>query len=530
MGRHSALKILLFSAVSALAQTASPVLMYHNDTSRTGLNASENTLNWANVNVNSFKKLFSYSVDGYIYAQPLYVPALTINGATHNVVFVATENNSVYAFDADNSGSGGGLLWQANFNHGAAGVTVTPVPSSDVSCGDLTPIIGITSTPVIDASSQTIYVDVKTKEVSSSATNYYHRLHALSLLTGQEKFGGPVPVQATVAGSCGNTDGQGHITFNPLIQHQRAALLLSGGNVYLGFASHCDLGAYNGWLFAYNAGSLAQTSAYNTSPDGVAGDCRAGIWQSGAGPAADASGNIYANTGNGTFNVASGGHSYGDSVVKFAPGGASIADYFTPFYQASLDNADLDLGAGGPLLLPDQPGRNPHLLVAAGKASDIYLVNRDNMGEYHKVGDQDVEEIPGAFGSTPTAPYPMPAYVSQAVYFAAPNNAVKEFALANGRLGKTPAASSAAVLGEFGAGLSTSTDSTGANAIVWALEYQSTSVLHAFKATDMTELYNSNQSGSRDTPGAGVKFAVPTVSGGKVFVGTTSGLAVYGNF
>lgn len=195
-----------------------------------------------------------------------------------------------------------------------------------------------------------------------------------------------------------------------------------------------------------------------------------------------------------------------------------------------MDNDDLDLGAGGPLLLPDQPGRFPHLVVAAGKLSDIYLVNRDNMGQYHKLSDQIVEEIPNAFGSSPTAPYPMPAYVNQGVYFAAPGDHVKGYSLSNGKLGKTPFATATATLGSFGAGLSASTDSSGANAIVWALEYQSTAILHAFKATDMTELYNSNQAGTRDTPGTGVKFTVPTVSGGKVYVGTTNGLAVYGNF
>ena len=522
--------LLALSVLGGFAQTPPPVLTYHNDVSRSGLNDNESTLTLTNVNMNSFEKLFSYAVDGQVYAQPLYVPGLTINGAVHNVVFVATENNSVYAFDADSSGAGGGLLWHANFNTGPAGVTVTPVPSSAVSCSDLNPIIGITSTPVIDPTSQTIYVDVKTQEVSSSATNYYHRLHALSILTGQEEFGGPVPIQASVAGSCGNTDGAGHVVFDPLIQHQRASLLLSNGTVYLGFASHCDLGAYNGWLFGYNAQTLTQTSAFNTSPDGVAGDCRGGIWQAGAGPAADSSGYIYANSGNGTFNLSSGGASYGDSMLKFAPGGASVVDYFTPFYQMHMDDDDLDLGAGGPLLLPDQTGPYPHLLVASGKMSVIYLVNRDSMGEFHPFSDQIVQQISNAFGTGPSSPYPSPAYVNQAVYFAAPGDHVKGYSLSNGKLGKSPFATASATLGSFGAGLSASTDSSGGNAIVWALEYQSTAILHAFNAATMAELYNSNQAGTRDTPGPGVKFTVPTVSNGKVYVGTANALAVYGNF
>jgi hypothetical protein len=521
------LVVLAISAIGGLAQTPPPVLTYHNDVSRTGLNNNESILTLSNVNVNSFGKLFSYTVDGYIYAQPLYVPRLTINGVVHNVVFLATENNSVYAFDADNAGTGGGLLWQANFNTGPAGVTVTPVPSSDVSCSDLVPVIGITSTPVIDPTSQTIYVEARTKEVSSTATNYYHRLHALSILTGQEKFGGPVAIQATVAGSCGNTDGQGHIIFNPLVQHQRAALLLSNGTVYLGFASLCDLGPYNGWLFAYDAQTLAQTSVYNISPDGETDDCRGGIWQSGAGPAADASGYIYANTGNGTFNVTMGGLSYGDSMLKFAPGGASIVDYFTPNSQMRMDELDLDLGAGGPLLLPDQAGPYPHLAVAAGKTGVIYLVNRDSMGDYHRLSNQIVQQITN---TGPSQPYPSPAYVNQAVYFAAAANHVKGYSLSDGQLSKSPFATASATLGVNGAGLSASTNSSGGNAIIWALEYQSTAILHAFNAANMTELYNSNQAGTRDTPGPGVKFAVPTVSNGKVYVGTANALAVYGNF
>jgi hypothetical protein len=222
-----------------------------------------------------------------------------------------------------------------------------------------------------------------------------------------------------------------------------------------------------------------------------------------------------------------GGLSYGDSMLKFAPGGASIVDYFTPNSQMRMDELDLDLGAGGPLLLPDQAGPYPHLAVAAGKTGVIYLVNRDSMGDYHRLSNQIVQQITN---TGPSQPYPSPAYVNQAVYFAAAANHVKGYSLSDGQLSKSPFATASATLGVNGAGLSASTNSSGGNAIIWALEYQSTAILHAFNAANMTELYYSNQAGTRDTPGPGVKFAVPTVSNGKVYVGTANALAVYGNF
>ena len=285
-----------------------------------------------------------------MYAQPLYFPGLTINGSTHNVVLAVTENNSAYALDADSSN----VLWHVNFNHGPSGVTVTPVPAGDVSCNFISPMIGITSTPVIDSGSLTIYMVAKTKEVSSSGTNYFFRLHALNVTNGQEKFGGPVAIQGSVAGSCGNTDGKGNIVFDPLIHNQRAGLLEVNGTVYLGFGSNCDVGAYSGWLIGYNASTLQQTSIFNTAPDGT-GDCRAAIWQSGAGPGADASGNIFGIIANGNFDANSGGRNYGASFVKWNPGGSSVNDYFTPSNQSKLSRADLDLGSG-PLASADPAG------------------------------------------------------------------------------------------------------------------------------------------------------------------------------
>jgi len=391
-------------------------------------------------------------------------------------------------------------------------------------------MIGITSTPVIDPATLTIYVVAKTKEVSASGTSYFHRLHALDLTTGKEKFGGPVAIQGSVPGSCGITDGNGNVVFHPLIQHQRPALLLANGTIYIGFGSHCDLQAYNGWLMAYNASTLQQTAILNASPDAPNGDCRGAVWQSGGGPSADPQGNIYTITGNGGFNANRGGRSYGDSLLKLAPGGASITDYFTPFYQKILDDKDYDFGSGAPLLLPDQPGRYPHLAVAAGKISEIYLLNRDSLGQYHPDSDRIVQDVPFPFGKSVEAPYPPPVYANQSVYFAAPVDPVRGFALANGMLSPKPYASGNTQFGTRGAGLSISSDSQGNNAIVWALNSSDPAALYAYKATDLTQLYNSNQAGNRDVSGPGIKFSVPTIAGGKVFVGTANSLAVFGNF
>jgi hypothetical protein len=521
--------MLVCVALPGLCQTPAAVTTYHNDTSRTGLNNSETTLTWSNVTANSFGLLFSYNVDGQVYAQPLYVPGLTINGAIHNVVFVATENNSVYAFDADDNGADGGLLWQANFNIGPPGVKVTPMPSDDLQCYDITPMNGITGTPVIDLASKTLYVVVKTKEVLQTGTKYVHRLHALDLLNGQEKFGGPATFQGTVAGSCGNSDGNGNIVFSAYQSNQRAGLALVNGTIYTAFASHCDINPYNGWLMAHSASTLQQTALLNTSPDGTIGDCRSGIWQSGAAPAADSSSNLFVATGNGTFNASRGGKSYGDSMLKLAGDGLTVGDYFTPATQAQLDGADLDLGAGGALLLPDQPGSNPHLLVVAGKTGTIFVLNRDNLGKGGLTGA--VQQIPNAVGSQ-TSPFPMPAYVNQAIYFGGSSDTIKGFKLtSSGKLNPIPFAQGGTHFGDTGAGVSASSDPEGNNAIVWTLDGgNNPAVLHAYKATDLSELYNSNQAPSRDNPGPGTKFSVPTVSGGKVFVGTAGALAVYGNF
>ncbi|MBU6410382.1 MAG: hypothetical protein KGR98_08335, partial [Verrucomicrobia bacterium] len=311
----------------AMTAPAADVVMFHNDLARTGANLDETVLTPSNVNVNNFGKLFSHGVDGQVYAQPLYVSGVDINGQIHNVVYVCTEHNSVYAFDADNGSLG--ALWHVNFG--------APVPSSDVgSCSDLTPDIGITGTPVIDTGSGTLYVDART--LISGA--YAHHLHALDLATGAEKFGGPVTISASA---------NGH-TFDPHRQHQRPGLLLLNGIVYLAYGSDCDTPTYWGWLLGYNATTLQRVSVFNVCPGGTEG----AIWSCGMAPAVDSSGNIYVMTGNGTFDANSGGHDYGDCFLKLstANNAVTVSDWFSPDNNSTLNSNDQDLGAGGPVLLP----------------------------------------------------------------------------------------------------------------------------------------------------------------------------------
>lgn len=521
------LSVSLLLALPVLCQTHVNVVTYHNNNARSGANLNETQLTLQNVAVGTFGKLFTLNVDGVVYAQPLYMSGLKIKGATHNVVFVATENNSVYAFDAD---AGGAPLWQTNFNYGASGVTVTPVPDADINCENVSPVVGITSTPVIDTSNFTLYVVAKTKEVSNTATNYYHRLHGLNILTGKEVFT-QVEITASVPGKCGSTTGT--ITFDPLVQHQRAGLLLSNGVVYIASGAHCDLGAYYGWLLGYNVTTQQQVAALNVVPDGPGPKCRGGIWQSGGAPAADTNGNIYVLTGNGGFNANKGMNSYGDSALKLSTnvnGGVAIADYFTPYNQQALNNGDLDFaGSGAAVILPSQPGPNPDLMVAAGKVGTIYLLNRDNMGKYNTTSDQVVQSIPGAVGNGNKAFTP-PVYFEGSVYFSGTNDVIKGFSLVNGLLDPTPFATSETSFGYLGAGLSLSSAPGGSNAILWAINGSSKlGVLYAYNALTMEQLYNSNQAaGKVDNYGQGVLFSIPTVVNGKVYVGTQNSVAVFG--
>jgi hypothetical protein len=515
----------LFVVSSLLNFAQVSVTTSRNDNSRTGQNLSETVLTPANINVSSFGKLFSQSVDGYVYAQPLYLPNISIPGkGTHNVVFVATEHDSVYAFDADNNtGSNSSPLWQTSFVNLSQGITT--VSSGDVGCTDLIPEVGITSTPVIDSSTSTIYVLAKTKENGK----FVQRLHALDVTTGTEKFGGPKVITARVRGT-GDGSNNGVIKFDPLREAQRPGLLLQNGAVYIGWASHCDIGPYHAWVMSYNASTLAQTGVWNSTPNGGLG----GVWQSGTGLAADLTFNVFLATGNGTFDANQGGKDVGDSIVKLSPPTLNrfrIADYFTPYDQAYLNQVDLDLGSGGVLLLPDQSSSHPHLLVQVGKEGTIYLVDRDHMGHYNPSNNnQIVQSLDTAVGGL----WATPAWWNNNVYFGGTGDYLKQYSFdpVKGLLSTSPTSQSATSFGFPGPSPSISANGT-SNAIVWVLQtddYNSgSSTLRAMDATNLaTEFYNSGQNFSRDNPGGAVKFTVPTIANGKVYVPALDTLSVYG--
>jgi hypothetical protein len=512
------------------------VLTYHNDIFRTGLNGQETALTLQNVNASSFGKLFTDAVDGQVFAQPLVLTDIAIPGkGFHDLLFVVTEHDSIYAFDAAN----GALYWHDSFINPSAGVT--PVPNSDVN-GNISPEIGITSTPVIDPATGTIYVVAVTKEVSKAFSFYVQRLHALDVATGNEKFGGPTVIADTRFDSTGYTyvsgpsvpgtgDGSvnGVVNFNAMRQMQRPGLLLLNGVVYIAWASYGDNGPYHGWVLGYDAATLqlVNGAVYNVDPNGS----DAGIWMSGAGLAADAQGNIYFSTGNGTFDVNQGGGDYGDSLVKLSTqSGLAVADYFTPSNQAYLNSNDLDLGSGGVLVLPDQPGLHPHLLVQAFKLGTVFVVDRDNMGHFNPAADNVVEEIPGAL----TGEWGAPAYFNGTIYCNGVGDVLKAFHLfGSNQLSAAPVSAAASGLGYPGATPSISANGA-TNGIVWSLQVDAFSsggpaVLHAYDASDVSrELYNSNQNSSRDQAGPAVEFTVPTVANGHVYVGTANSVCVYG--
>ncbi|PYU91129.1 MAG: hypothetical protein DMG25_15470, partial [Acidobacteria bacterium] len=505
------------------------VTTQHNDNSRTGANTQETILTPANANSTQFGKLFSVAVDGSVYAQPLYLSGVTINGGTHNVLYVATEHDSVYALDADTSA----ILWHVSFINPAN--LVTTVSPADVNCTDISGEIGITATPVIDTTTHTIYVLARTKENGS----FFQRLHAIDTVTGAEKFGGPVVIHASVAGTGAGSNG-GTLLWDPQLENPRAGLLLQNGHVIMGWSSLCDVDPYHGWVMSYNAGTLAQEGVFNDTPNGGEG----GIWMAGAGFAGDSNGNTFFATGNGTFN---GTDEFGDSIVKLgAPGSNSfpLLDYFTPYNQATLASSDLDLGSGGPLLLPDLPSgsAHPHLLALAGKQGMIYLINRDSLGRYCNgcSGDtQIVQEIPGALAGQMGAP----AYWNGHLYFGSERETtntadhVKAFSFNAGGSGLISTAPTSQTPETFlFPAVSPSVSANGtSNGILWLLDNAQfggacCQVLHAYDATDLArELYNTNQAANgRDALGSGVKFTVPTVANGKVYVAGLGAITAYG--
>ena len=493
------------------------VTTYHVDGMRTGVNAAETVLAPTNVKSTTFGKLFSDTLDGNVFAQPLYLPGVSVPGkGTHDVVFVATEHDSVYAFDA---AAPGAPLWQASFIDPAHGVTT--VPSADQNSFDTYPEAGITGTPVIDPASGTLYVVAKTKEVSGSTVNFVQKLHALDVTTGAEKFGGPVVIQPSVTGSGDGSVG-GTIAFNARTQNQRPGLALTNGKVYVSWASHADHAPSHGWLVGYDVATLQQKDVFNFSPNGTLD----GVWQSGGAPAVDAGGDLFLNTGNGTFDANTGGPDWGETAFRFNTAGPlAVKDWFTPTNWQFLNQVDQDLGSGGVLLLPDQPGAHPHEALFGGKAGVLYLADRDNLGHFDAATDHVLQK----FTSPGSGIYSTPAYFNGAVYVAANNDKLRRYTLSNGVMNTTPASTSANQFGFAGTNPAISANGT-SNGIVWSLSYGTNGVLRAYDAGDVSkQLYASTDAGSRDTPVGGVmKFQTPVVADGHVFVAGGGQFTVYG--
>lgn len=513
------------AAVMAPENTA--VLTFKNNIERTGLHANETILNMSNVNASTFGKRVTYPVQGQVYAQPLFVPNLTINGVSHNVVIVATEHDQVYAFDADTTTTTA-PLWETNYlTNGATSVAYT-----DVSCNDMIPEIGITGTPSIDRSINTMYLVTFTKE----GGNLIYRLHAIDITTGLDMPGSPTVITGSVAGT-GSGASNGVVQFLPVHQRQRAALTVMNGQIYLAFGSFCDNGPYHGWVFGYTYDGTAfkQQELYNASPNGSGG----GIWGAGGALAADEQGNLYASTGNGDANLATGGVDAGDSVIRFSPQ-LKVIDYFTPFNAVCLKYRDADLSSGGPMLMPS---RNE--LFTGGKEGRLYILNTHSLGndtadpnlncdtnEPHRNDiDRVIQEfLPGTVGGI----YGNPAYYSgpkgEYIYFSGSGSPTSAFQLQpDGTLSTTATSQTPENFGFTGGNPSISANGTRAGTgIVWIID-PAGATLRAYAADNLgTELYNSNQNAARDALDSYVKFSSATIANGEVFVGTKDTLTIFG--
>ncbi len=548
-------QIVMFAALlslpvpAALAQGYSGTFTQHNDLGRTGQNLNETTLTTANVKATTFGKLFSYPVDNQVYGQPLYVPNVAVpNQGTHNVLYVATEGDSVFAFDAD--GLSPTVLWSVNFTNPASGVNTISCVLSGLQCS-VYPTTGITGTPVIDPATNLMYVLVRTAETTGGVTNYLQRLHALDITTGVEMLGGPVVIGGSVKGT-GVGSAHGVLTFNTLHENHRPGLVLANNTIYIAYA-----GSAHGWILAYDATTLVQVGIFCATPNGTLG----GVWATGNGLAVDANGDVYAATGDGTFDANTGGPDYADSLIKLSPT-LQVLDYFTPKDQACRApiSIDLDLGSGGPMILPTQGGTYPNEIIVAGKggapcdqfpdgkwAVPIYLVDRDSMGGYNPNADTDIQTIEGTSHG----------YWSNPAYFQGPSSAyiynsginsegngggdyLKAYTVTNGVVSAAPAAQTSNL---FPIG---STPSVSANmkqnGIVWAMQRKDLlsgspgnqpAVLYAYLANNVAKtLYNSAQTKQnnqlRDQMGCATKFQTPTVANGKVYVGTENEIDVFG--
>jgi hypothetical protein len=498
---------------------------YHYDNARTGLNPNETILTPANVNAANFGKLNLLSVDGRTDGEPLYLSAVTINGQTHNVLYVVTEHASIYAFDADT----GTKLWSTS----ALGTGETT--SDDHGCSQISPEIGITNTPVIDrhrGANGTLFAVAMSKDSKGA---YHQRLHALDITTGLEVPGSPTEISGSFPGS-GDHSSNGNVIFDPGQYAERVGLLLMNQTLYLAWTSHCDIRPYTGWVMGYSESTLQQTQILNLTPNGNEG----AIWMSGAGMAADTAGNIYLLDANGTLDMSFDPDGfpidldYGNAILKLSTvaGTLTVADYFEPYNTYYESEHDIDLGSGGVLLLPDltdSTGKVRHLLVGAGKDTNIYVGDRDNLGKFNPTDNSKLYQV--IAGALPSGAWSMPTYFNNTIYYAGVGGVLRAYPIVNAQLAGTPSSTSSATFAYPGATPSISSNGN-KNGIVWALESGtgSTAVLHAYDATNLaTELYNSKQAANgRDGFGTGNKFLTPMIVNGKVYVGTPNAVAVFG--
>ncbi|HLH04724.1 MAG TPA: hypothetical protein VKX25_18300 [Bryobacteraceae bacterium] len=510
-----ALMLLLTGAVHAATLTTS---QYNN--ARTGADLEENILNPRNVNPQQFGKIATLAVDGDVYAQPLYLPSVAVPGkGTHNLLFIATEHDSVYAFDADLKSSE--PLWRVSLLPHSAGAAT--LAEYDVNCPFIRPEIGITSTPVIDLETGTLYVLSRAKITAGhSETKYIQQLHALAITTGVEKFGGPVEINASVPGSKGGNS-TSVVSFDPRRENPRAALLLVNGSVYLTWASSCDVGHYHGWVMAYDAHTLRQQATFNTSPDSL----ESGIWLADNGPAADREFNIYVITGNGVFDAdRPGGRDFGDSVLKLRlhANRFEIASSFTPSNQQQLNARDNDLGSGGPLLLPTRPPT----LVFGGKAGVMYVLGTHRMSGLEKPEHSNAEQI------SLSGIYSAAAYWNGHLYYYTAEAPLKDFAVRNGHVSPEPSHTSRD-RSQYSGATPTISAARSQNGIVWLVESRAWNQggngaeLRAYDALNVErELYSSAANPARDSAGQALRFVIPAVANGRVYFGVKNGVEVYG--
>lgn len=521
------LPILLSLILNLAAAQSVRVTTSQYDNRRTGSNENETILTPGNVTAGTFGKVATLSVDGSVYAQPLYLPRVEIPGrGTHNLLFVATEKDSVYAFDADSQTAE--PIWHVNLLPKDA--SSFPVPARDVQCPFISPSVGITSTPVMDTSTGTLFVLARSGSRANffAGPQYSQHLHALAITTGREKFGGPVKIAASVAG-IGEGSSGGRVDFDSLHENPRASLLLTNGAVYLTWASSCDVGPYHGWVMAYDARTLKQLAVFNTSPN--AGE--SGIWQSDTGPAADESNNVYVSTGNGRFDVSPAhGRDYGDTLLKLKLEGGQlrVSDYFTPANEQTLNSNDSDLGSGGPVLLPDKSGTRSVGLVFGGKEGVLYNVDPNHLGGLHTANNHEFEQSmsisDGIFGAA--------AYWNGQLYIFANGDFLKQFAVTDGKVAQAYAARSRQ-RSSFSGGTPTVSANGNHDAIVWIVETRAwneggtRAILAAYDARDVArQLYSSDENPTRDQASLAVRFTIPTVANGRVYVAGVNTITVYG--